>query len=162
MEKMMYKVLVMIMVLLAMGVANAAENIPASELPAAVSAAVKVICQEGTIHKVEMEKVQGVVEYEVELMVGNKSCDLKIAADGTVIEIEKQMGLKELPKRVQKTIALFISADVEKAEQVQENDTTSYEVVLKFDEQKFELELSKDGLIQEIELKGHHDEEADD
>jgi hypothetical protein len=33
---------------------------------------------------------------------------------------------------------------------------------LKFDEQKFELELSKDGLIQEIELKGHHDEEADD
>lgn len=147
----MTKAITVMMVILAMGVVNAEENIPTSELPAAVAAAVKTTCPDGTIHEVEMEKKDGKVEYEVELMVGKKSCDLKIAADGTVLEIEKQMDLSELPEAVQNTIALFEGAEIEKIEQVQEDGATSYEVVVELDDEEFELELSKDGKILEME-----------
>jgi uncharacterized membrane protein YkoI len=156
----MNKIIMMMMVSLVVNVANAENNIPASELPDAVAVAIKSICPEGTIHEVEMEKDDGQIEYEVELMIGKKSCDLKLADDGSVLEIEKEMDLKQLPKKVQKTVALFVDAELEKAEQVQEDGAVTYEVILEIDEEEFELELSKDGKI--LEMESEDDDDDDD
>jgi len=132
------------------------------KLPAAVLAAVKTACPEGIIKEIELEKEDGQKVYEVELMVGAKSCDLKIAPDGTLVEIERQVDPAELPPKVQATLALFSNSKVVKAEQVQEEGKTSFEVLLKMNEQSFELELSAEGIILEQELKGHDDDDDDD
>jgi uncharacterized membrane protein YkoI len=166
MENRMMKSMVIVLVATLLGTAGVwadGKEVSAAQLPEAVMTAVKKVCPEGIIQEIELEKDDGQQVYEVELMVGKKGCDLKIALDGTVLEIERQVTVEELPEAVRNTLALFSDAEVRKAEMVQEDNEVSYEAVLKMGEHSFELEIAPDGKIVELELKGNkHDDDDDD
>ena len=140
------------------------KEIEADELPVAVLAAAKTACPEGVIKEASMEKEHGVVAYEVEMKTGKTGCDLKIAADGTVLETETQVAQADLPKKVKATLAKFKDIDVEKAELVKEKDQAEcYELDVEINDQDFELKISAKGKILELESKGKkHDEDEDD
>jgi hypothetical protein len=162
------KLTVVGMAVLALGMASAVakEKKPSKgRLPPKVMAAVKSTCPSGEIQAVERAKEDGRVEYEVELLVDGKSCDLKVAANGTVLEVERQVALDKLPAAVRSTLALFTKAEVEKAEQVTKGTDSFYEVVIELDDSMFELKITADGKISEIESmggEGRHDADEDD
>jgi hypothetical protein len=154
------------MVTMAMGIATVwagEKQIKADQLPAPVLAAANEACPDGTIKGIDKEKDDGVVAYEVEMMVGEMSCDLKIAVDGTILEKEQQMAKADLPKPVQATLSNFADIDVEKAELVKEMDKDAfYELDVEISEKAFELKISEKGKILEIESKGKKNEKEDE
>ena len=154
--------------MLAMGTVAAwagEKEIEVDELPVAVLAAAKTACPKGVVKEASMEKEHGVVAYEVEMKVGKMGCDLKIAADGTLLETETQVAQADLPKKVKTTLAKFEDIDVEKAELVKEKDEAAfYEMDVEINDQDFELKISEKGKIIGLESKGKkkHDEDEDD
>ncbi len=155
------------LVAMALGVAAAwaEENEMSKEqLPAPVLAAAMKACPGGAIDEIEKEMEEGAVVYEIEMTVDGKGCELTIAPDGTVLEIEQEIAPEKLPKKVKATLKKFEGATVEKAESEQENGEVSYEVIIVMDGQRIELEITEKGKITELEVKGkkHDDDDEDD
>lgn len=130
------------------------KEISIEKLPGPVMAAAKTACPDGVIKEASKEKEDGVVTYELEMMVGETTCDVKIARDGTLLEKEQQVAVKDLPKKVAGTLKRFADIEVKKAELVMEKDEDAfYELDVEISEQDFELKISKQGKILEIEGK---------
>ena len=67
---------------------EAERELTPAELPASVRDAVTALYPLGTIGEVEAETEDGQTVYEVELMDGTREVELKVAADGTVLETD--------------------------------------------------------------------------
>jgi hypothetical protein len=132
------------------------EKIPAENLPAAVKKAVKKKFSEARIRGAAKEVEDGVTTYEVELNVEGRSVDLALKADGTILEIEKEVPVSELPKAVRKKLAArYPGAKIEKAEEIikGEDGPVRYEVAI-----KAEVVLTAKGKI----VKAEEEDEDDD
>ena len=75
-----------------------------SDLPPAVQKAVERESKGATVLAYSTEVENGNREYEVEMTLGGHSRDVSIAPDGTVLEIEEQVEMKDLPQNVQKAL----------------------------------------------------------
>lgn len=80
------------------------EKLEKSDLPAAVQKTADRESNGATIRGYSTEVDNGRREYEMETMVNGHSRDVSIAADGTVLEIEEQVEMKDLPQDVQRTL----------------------------------------------------------
>ncbi len=110
------------------------EKIPVEKLPAAVKKAVKKKFPEARIGGASKEVEDGATTYEVELKVEGHSVDMALKADGTIVEIEREVSVSELPKAVRKKLAArYPGAKIEKAEQITkgEDGPVRYEVAIK-------------------------------
>ncbi|MBM4151908.1 MAG: hypothetical protein FJ220_00070 [Kiritimatiellaceae bacterium] len=150
----------MIIALGAMNVLAGGNVIPAADLPAPVATAASRICPDGTIKCVELEGTKEKPVYEIEMMVGDKSCDMKFAPDGRTLEIEKEMDINQLPAPVQASLAIFSNGKINKVEQVEKGKTMLYEAEIEINQVTIELELSADGKVIDLEIE--EDEEDDD
>lgn len=109
------------------------EKISVKELPKAVLKAVKEKFPKAEIKAAAKEEEDGKTTYEVLLKVKDRSVDVAMKADGTILEIEKEIAVDELPKAVRKTLsAKYPKAKIAKAEAVTkgEDGPVSYEVVI--------------------------------
>ena len=109
------------------------EKIPVDKLPAAVRKAVKKQVPEGRDREAAKEVEDGKTTYEVELEVKDRSVDVALKADGTILEIEREIPFDELPKAVKKKLAAkYPRAKIEKAEEVTkgEDGPVTYEVAI--------------------------------
>ena len=147
----MNKILMILIIGLAVKVQAGGDIISAEQLPAAVMTAAKGACPEGTVHQLELDK-NGV--YEVEMLVGDRTCDMKFRADGSVVEIEREVVLTELPLKVQTTLGLYTDLKIIKAEHVQKGDHIFYEAEVEFNGQVFGFEMEEDGTIFKMQLEG--------
>ena len=138
-------------------------------LPAAIEAAVKAIIPNGTITDSKMEKEVKV--YEVEVKVGNTESDVKVAKDGTVLEVESDENIENVPAAVAETIKAQnaelkdIDKEVEYARmQVVKLDSpiTTYSAEIIKDGKRIEIEIAPDGKIVEQEIKKCCKEKDDD
>ena len=71
--------------------------------------------------------------YEVMLKVKGRSVDVAMKADGTILEIEKEIAVDDLPRAVRKTLsAKYPKAKITKAEAITkgEDGPVRYEVVI--------------------------------
>ena len=75
-------------------------RISKSELPPAVQKAVDEQSKGAIVHGYATEVENGQREYELESTVNGRSRDVTIAPDGTVIEVEQQVAMGELPGSV--------------------------------------------------------------
>ncbi len=150
--------------------AEKGEKAEKGSLPAAIEAAVKALFPNGTITESEKEK-EGVKVYKVEVKDANTETDVKVAKDGTVMEIESEASLATVPAAVAEAIKAQnaevkeVSKEVEYAKvQVVKLDTpvTTYSADIIKDGQKIELEIAADGKILEQEVKKHEKEKDDD
>jgi hypothetical protein len=139
-------------------------------LPAAIEAAVKALLPNGVITDSKKEEEE-IKVYEVEVKDGDVESDVKIAKDGTIIEVESDDSLDAVPAAVAETIKAQnaevkeVDKEVEYAKvQVVKLDTpiTTYQAEIIKDGDKIELEIAADGKIIEQEVKKCHKEKDDD
>ena len=132
------------------------EKIAPEKLPAAVKRAVKKKFPEATIREASKEVEDDVTTYEVELRVEGRSVDMALKADGTILEIEKEVPVNELPKAVRKKLAArYPGAKIEKAEEITkgEDGPVRYEVAI-----KAEVVFTAKGKIVKAEEEDEDDE----
>jgi hypothetical protein len=75
-------------------------KIERAQLPPAVQVAVAAQSQGATVRGFSEEKEKGQTYYEAELMVGGRSKDVLMDAQGNVVEVEEQVAIESLPAAV--------------------------------------------------------------
>ncbi|MFH1732184.1 MAG: PepSY-like domain-containing protein, partial [Planctomycetota bacterium] len=73
-------------------------------LPAPAANAVKAAFPGATVSEIERENENGVLLYEVELKQNGAEIDVKVMADGTIVEVESKIAAKDLPAAVAKAV----------------------------------------------------------
>ena len=109
------------------------EKIPVEKLPAAVQKAIKSKFPKAEIERASKEVEDGKTIYEVELEIKDRSVDVAFKADGTILEIEREVPFDEVPKAVKKKLAAkYPKAKIEKVEEVTkgEDGPVHYEVAI--------------------------------
>ena len=109
------------------------EKVSVDKLPAAVTKALKRKFPKAEIEKATKEVEDGNTVYEVELEIKDRSIDVSLKADGTILEIEREVPADELPEAVRKKLAAsYPKAKIEKAEEVTkgEDGPVRYEVAI--------------------------------
>jgi uncharacterized membrane protein YkoI len=121
-------------------------------LPKAVADAVKARFPEGKITDAAKEEDDGKVVYDVELKMNGRKYESDILANGTILEVEKEIDAKDLPAAVIKAIdAQYPKSTIKEVMEVnkvkgKEEKPDHYEVTLKTsDGKEAESLLTLDG-----------------
>jgi hypothetical protein len=102
------------------------------KLPAAVEAAFKKAYPRAQIKNVSHETEEGVEQYEIESINGGLTLDVNYKPDGTVLVVEEQVAVAEVPAAVVAAIsARYPKAAIVRPERMTEKGVTSYEISLK-------------------------------
>ncbi len=129
-------------------------------LPDVVTAAIKALYPGAAVEEAEWGEEELKV-YEVELEAnGEDVAEVTVAPDGTIVEVETEVAVGELPQAVKDAVALAAEgAEIKEAEKevtyavvtlVKLDDpTTSYEVELIKNGKECEIEVAADGTILE-------------
>jgi uncharacterized membrane protein YkoI len=115
-------------------------------MPKAVIAAFVAAYPKATMKGFGSETEDGVLFYEVESVYAGTHRDILYRADGSVVEIEEGVAIKNLPGAVSAAVAkLAPGAKVTGAEKITKGDVTAYEVHLKQGGKASELVLNAAG-----------------
>lgn len=138
------------------------EKIALKDVPKAVLDAVKAKFPKAEIKGAEKEVEDGKTTYEIAIEDDERDIDVALRADGKIVEIEKEVAAKDLPKAVADALAAkYPKAKIKKAEELVEfedgEEEKSFEVVVEESGAKsVEVKITPDGKIVK------HDEEDDD
>ena len=101
-------------------------------LPAAIDAAFRKAYPSAVVKGVSREKQGSVTVYEVESTDAGMTRDLIYHVDGTVVEMEEELGAADVPPAVTSALAArYSKATVIKREKLTKGTTVSYEIQLK-------------------------------
>jgi len=138
-----------------------AEKLTVDKLPKKVKDAIENRFPKAEITSAEKETEDGKVVYDIELKHEGRKYEMDILEDGTIVEIEKEIKLKDLPEAVAKAIkAKYPDAKIEEIMEVnkvkgKEEKPDHYEVTLEMkDKKKMEITVSLDGKT----IKGEKEE----
>lgn len=132
-------------------------KIALKDVPKVVVDAIKAKFPAGEMTEAAKETEDGKTTYEVTLKDGGKAVDIALTAAGVILEIEKEVAAKDLPKAVASAIeAKYPKATLTKAEEISAfadgKESKFFEVVLTTDGKKtVEVKLSPEGKILEEE-----------
>ena len=128
------------------------ETIPLDKVPPAVMAAVKAKFPGAEIKGAEKEVEDGKTTFEIELKDAGRDVDVALSADGTILEIEKELPIADLPRPVAAAVkAKYPKATLKTAEEITKGEAKSYEVVVEEAGRKKEVALDSKGKILENE-----------
>jgi uncharacterized membrane protein YkoI len=153
---------VVMMVLTAAGARADEEKVPLDKLPKAVTDAVKAKFPSAELVKAEKETEDGKTVYEVNLKSGGHSMDVTVTPEGKILEVEKTIAAKDLPKAVANALeAKYPRATITIAEEISKDDKiVAYEmVIVTADKKKLEVVFDPQGTFKKEEKKG--DKEKD-
>jgi len=123
-----------------------------SDLPASARATIDRLTAGGEIKKLEKEKQEGIVIYDVEAKVKDKDVEYDVASDGKVLTAEESVSYILLPAPVQAAaMKYFGSAEGLKTSREIEKGKTFYEVEGKKGGSTIALKLDETGKIVEEE-----------
>jgi hypothetical protein len=129
-----------------------AGKIPVDKIPKAVMDTIKARLPGAEITSAERELEDGKVVYDIELKQKGRKFEMDILEDGTLIEIEKEIALKDVPEAVTKTVkAKYPKASIKEVMEVnkvkgQQETPDHYEVVIETADKKTqEVIVSLDG-----------------
>jgi uncharacterized membrane protein YkoI len=107
------------------------KKIPLDKLPRAVADAVKAKYPDAELVGAEEEHDNGQTVYEVALKDKGRKMDVTFKPDGTLVSVEKEIAVKELPRPVAEALdARYPKATIKKLEEETEGTKVTYEVVL--------------------------------
>jgi uncharacterized membrane protein YkoI len=135
-------------VVLAFGAAGAAEKkITRAELPATVERAVAEQSKAATIRGFALEKKGGKTFYEAELTVNGRRRDILIDEAGSVVEVEQELPLEELPNPAREGLKRAVgSGEIVKVESLSKSGKlVAYEAVVKADGKRHEVQVDSSG-----------------
>ena len=136
------------------GVQAGEEKIPLDKLPKAVVEAVKKRFPKAELISAAKETVDKKTEYEVILKSEGQRIDVTLAPEGTILGMEKEIAVKDLPKAVtatlKKSYPKAVYKKVEEVIKVADGKETLafYEVLLEITEKKsIEVKVKANGKI---------------
>jgi acyl CoA:acetate/3-ketoacid CoA transferase alpha subunit len=138
--------------LLSFAIARAQEEkVALDKLPAKVTAAVKAKLPGAELVSAEKEDENGTTIYEVAIKLKGDTIEVSALEDGTIIEVEKLITEKGLPKGVSDAIAAkYAGAKVKKAEEI---SIITWEVLLSVGDKMVEVKFDGSGKVVEEEQK---------
>ena len=153
-------VALVIMVLVAAPLRADEESVPLDKLPAKVSAAVKAKFPKAELKSAQKELEDGKTLFEVAIKNEGHNVEITVKDDGTIVEIEKEITAKDLPKAVSDALdAKYPKADIKKVEEITVGTTINYELLfVAADKKRLEVKFDKDGKVVEVEEKGDKDD----
>jgi len=118
-----------------------------SELPPAVQKAVESESKGATVRGYSSEVENGQREYEVEMTVNGHSRDVTFAADGTILEVEEQVAVQDLPAAVRRGLRQKAgSGRIRKIESLRKRGKiVAYEAEVIKSEERYEIQVGPDG-----------------
>jgi len=137
--------------------AKSEKDLAIADVPAAVQAAIKQFAGSNAIEKISKDSEDNKVVYEATVKIDGIKQAIEVSADGTVLQTEKTVALKDTPAAVQAAIKTFAGAGTVD-EIVEENagGKKNYEVAVTIDGKKKEADVAADGTIQGGEEKEEH------
>jgi len=140
------------LVLLAPVARAADEKVPLDKIPKAVMEAIKAKFPDAEVTNAEKETVDGKVVYDIELKQKNRKHEMDIQEDGTVLEIENEIAVKDLPEAVTKAVEVkYPKSTIKEVMEVKlvkdkKEKLDHYEVTLETgDKESLEVTVSLDG-----------------
>jgi hypothetical protein len=139
------------------------QKIPLGDVPKVVLDAIKAKFPAAELKKAAKEVEDGKTTYEISLKDKTTDVDVAVSAEGKILEIERAIDPKDLPRKVKDAIeAKYPKATVKKAEVLIEFENgaeeTSHEVqIVTADGKSLEVVVDDDG-----EVEATEGEEADD
>jgi hypothetical protein len=129
-----------------------AKKVPLDKIPKAIKDAINGRFPDAEITGVEKETEDGKVMFDVELKHKGVKYEMDIQEDGTIIEIEKEIPLKDVPEVITKAVlAKYPKATIKEVMEMykvkgKEETLTSYEATIETaDKKKMEVIVSLDG-----------------
>jgi uncharacterized membrane protein YkoI len=142
------------------------EKVPLDKLPKAVADAVKNKFPKAELVEASKENEDGKTVYEVAIKVDGKKIDVALTAEGTILGLEKEIAVKDLPKAVTETLeSKYAKATIKVVEEVikikdGKENLEYYEILLiTADKKTVEVSLNADGKIKKTEEKKSEKEE---
>ena len=128
-------------------------KIPLDQVPSAVKNAVTKKFPKAKMEEAEKEVKDGKTTYEIGIEEDDHDITVSLKDDGTILEIEKEIAVKDLPAAVTAAVKAKYSAGiVKKAEEVTVGAKVTYEVLVTQEGKKpRELALDKSGKVLEDE-----------
>jgi hypothetical protein len=128
-------------------VASAEKKVPRSELPPAVEKTVREQSKGADITGISSETEDGVFQYEIEMTVSGHGRDIAIAKDGTLLEVEEEVAMNNLPAAVQSALtAKAGTAKITKVESLTKKDKlVAYEATTLRGTKKGEVQVGPNG-----------------
>jgi hypothetical protein len=141
------------------------EKVPLDKLPKAVVEAVKAKFPKAELVSAEKEKEDGKTVYEVAIKNEGQNIEVTVTPEGKIIEIEKEIALKDVPKAVSEALEKkYPKATVKKVEEIIKNDKTEgYEFLLvTADKKTVEVKFSPEGKVLNEEKKDEEKKDKDE
>jgi uncharacterized membrane protein YkoI len=134
------------------------EKLSLDKVPKAVMDTVKAKYPDAKLNKAATEKEEGKTVYEISLTYDKHNYDVTLTPEGKIIDVEKEITAKELPKVISKSLRKkYPKATYKRVEELSKGDdkVSGYEVLLvTTDKKTFEVELDAKGkIIKETEKK---------
>jgi uncharacterized membrane protein YkoI len=134
-----------------LGQANAGgKELSKGQVPKAVIDAFEKAYPNAKSPEFETETFEGRAVYEVEYKENGKEYEALYSADGILVQTEEEIDVKSLPEPVVQAInKAYPEANIKEAEKLMKPDgtLTGYEVEIKTEGKKIELELDVNGKI---------------
>ncbi|MHC4213046.1 MAG: PepSY domain-containing protein [Planctomycetota bacterium] len=141
-----------------------ADDVSLSEVPQAVRTLIERETKGFEIDDIERDKDDGKIVYEVDAENDSGEMKLKIAKDGTLLELEQEMNPENLPEAirnaVKKSFGEVFFDDIEK--RYRKGSVTVYRIEAETDELKIDLKIAEDGKIIDKEVDRRDDDDDDD
>jgi hypothetical protein len=133
---------------------------PAAKLPAPILTAFRTSYPNATIKGAAKETEDGKTVWEVESIDNGLTRDLIYSPDGTVVEIEEETAMANVPAAVTDAIKVkYPKATITKAEKMTVGQTITYELTLK-GAAVASIELTPDGKVVPVKKEGKEEDEA--
>jgi uncharacterized membrane protein YkoI len=154
-------VLVAVVLVLAAAAARAdEEKVPLDKVPKAVTDAVKARFPNAKLLGAEKEKEAGKTVYEIAIEHKEQKIEVTLTPEGTIVEIEKQIAARDMPKAVSEALeGKYPKATYKMIEEVikvkgGKEKVEYYEVLLVSAEgRRFEVSVAPDGKVLKTEDK---------
>lgn len=140
------------------------EKVELDKLPKAVTEAVKKRFPKAKFVSASKEVEDKKTLYEVRIKDGEQTVEVTATPEGEVVEVEKEIAAKDLPKEVRATLNdKYPMADIKKAEEIysgKEVKDLAYEVLLVTKDKKtYEVKFDPKGKVLNVEEKKSEDKE---
>jgi uncharacterized membrane protein YkoI len=129
------------------------KKIPLDKVPQVIKDAINGRFPGADVSSVEKETEDGKVVYDVELKHKDRKYEMDILEDGTIIEIEKEVALKDVPEAVTKAVEAEHSKatikEVMEVNKVKDGKETPdhYEITIEKDGKSREVNVSLEGKV---------------
>ena len=134
-----------------------------ADLPSAIIKAFETANPGAVVTEYGKETVDGKVRFEIEIKITGGEKDFVYLADGTLLQTEEDMPIKDLPKSVSDALKkAYPKGEIDEADKIIRGATIEYQVGLEVGDTEYELVVTSDGTIISRKTVADHDNEAED